>query len=260
MLYHWCDDLLTMLTHNLLVRASTAWSQWITRLNYTLLRDDGLQERRAFHIINLRFVRKESWSSRLHAPLLIRIHCSTTSSFLLLVLKYTGTVYAGSCCCFHVDTIISLSVMFSYRSEWGLTILGNNQVKCSNLTRTRLASIMKVTPSFAIFTLAILWSSWFLIYVLVTRPALGRSGCRYHYRKRFFVGSFWPFLMLIFFTSFKIIMLCWITIVSIINDSRSVYFHHLIFLTFIFLVMLFAWFLFSLGKLELIILKFLLIS
>lgn len=191
-----------MLAHNLLVRASTAWSQWITRLNYTLLRDNWLQERWAFHIINLWFVRKESRCCRLHAPLLIWINCSTTTSFLLLILKYAWIVNTGRCSCFHVDTIMCLSVMFAYRSEWGLTILGDNQVKCSNLTRTRLATIMIVTPSFAIFAMAVLWPSRFLVYILVARPTLGRSGRRYHHGERFFVSSFWPFLLMIFFTSF----------------------------------------------------------
>ena len=190
-----------MLAHNLLVRASTAWSQWITRLNYTLLRDNWLQERWAFHIINLWFIRKEPWGCRLHAPLLIWIHCSTTS-LLLLVLKYAWIVNIGSCCCFHVDTIMSLSVMFAYRSQRGLTILRDNQIECSNLTRTRLAIIMIVTPSFTIFAMAVLWSSRFLVYILVARPTLGRSGRRYHYGERFFVNSFWPFLLMIFFTSF----------------------------------------------------------
>ena len=239
-----------MLTHNLLVRASTAWSQWITRLNYTLLRDNGLQERWAFHIINLWFVREEFWSCRLHAPLLIMINF-TIYSLLLFVLKYAWIVNVSSCSCFHVDIIMCLTVMFAYWCEWGLTILRDNQVKCSNLTCTRLITIMIVTPTFTIFAMAVLRPRRSLVYILMAWLSLGRSGRGYHHWKRFFVSSFWPFLLMIFFTSFKII----IRRCSTIDDPRSIYFHHLIFLTFFFLlILLLTWFLFPLVKL---LLKFL---
>ena len=89
----------------------------------------------------------------MHASLLIWINCSTTPSLLLLVLEHAAGI---SIRVVSFDTVVGLGVVLAYRSERGLAILRDNQVKRSDLARTRLTPTMIVTPSFAIFAMAVL--------------------------------------------------------------------------------------------------------